>query len=185
MATSTGKTIGLVFLIVFILLVLFFAKPLLFMPFHILPAFFRSFSGIGHILPFQYMGPSERLIFSGGALISILLLILWIAIIIWVYRDAERRGMSGVLWALLVFVGNLVGLLIYLIVRTDSVPRYIKSEGTQPCPNCAKPVQPRYVFCPHCGTRLQAVCPACKESVASNWRVCPHCGEKLTLEGDS
>jgi hypothetical protein len=180
MATSTGKTIGLVLLIVFILLILLLeATPLFLMPLHMLPVFVRSFIGMGPILPFQHMGSSERLIFSGGLMITLLLLILWIVVIIWVYRDAERRGMNGVLWALLVFVGNLVGLLIYLIVRTDRAHRQVESPNTQPCPKCEKPVLPRYAFCPHCGARLQAVCPACKESVASEWRVCPHCGEKL------
>jgi hypothetical protein len=179
MATSTGKTIGLVLLIVFILLILFRATPFFLMPLHMLPVFIRSFTGIGPIFPFQHMGISERLVFSGGLLITLLLLILWIVVIIWVYRDAEQRRMNGILWALLVFVGNLVGLLIYLIVRTEGVPRQVESQNTQPCPKCAKPVLPRYAFCPHCGARIHAVCPSCKESIASEWRVCPHCGEKL------
>jgi len=177
MATSTGKTLGLFLLILIILLpVLFFVKPLFFMPFFGIPAFFTGIR-FPHISPIFV---TESFVRSGAFLFTSALLILWIAIIIWVYRDAERRGMNGVLWSLLVFVGNLIGLLIYLIVRNDSVvPKQIETQSTLACPNCAKPVLPRYAFCPHCGARLQAVCPACKESVASDWRVCPHCGEKL------
>jgi putative membrane protein len=179
MATSTGKTIGLVLLIVLILVILFRVTPFFLMPLHMIPGFIRGFTGIGPIFPFEHMGSMEGLIISGGLLISVLILILWIAITIWVYRDAERRGMNGILWALLVFVGSIIGLLIYLIVRTDGIPRQVESPNTQPCPNCEKPVLPRYAFCPHCGTRLQAVCPKCNESVDSEWRVCPHCGYKL------
>ncbi|MBC1395821.1 hypothetical protein HB785_06380 [Listeria welshimeri] len=38
---------------------------------------------------------------------------------IWVYKDAEQRGMNAILWCLLmVFVNVLIILVIYLIVRT-------------------------------------------------------------------
>ena len=183
MSDSTGKTVGLILLIILLVVVLFRAIPFFFMPFHFLPSLIHNITNLG-ISPSHIptMGRGEFFIFSGVTLIPILLLILWIAVTIWVYRDAERRGMSGVLWALLVFVGNLVGLLIYLIVRNDSVPVRVGAENTKPCPSCAKPVQPKFAFCPHCGARLQAVCPACKESVASNWKVCPHCSEKLVME---
>jgi len=175
MATSTGKTLGLLVLIFVILLpVLFFAKPFFFMPFFGLPAFSTG-TRLPHIIPSFFTESFVRWAF----LFTFALLILWIAIIIWVYRDAEQRNMNGVLWALLVFVGNLVGLLIYLIMRTDSTPRQTELQSTQLCPKCEKTILPRYTFCPRCGTRLRAVCPSCKESVANDWQVCPHCGEKL------
>lgn len=111
-----------------------------------------------------------------------MLFIIWIAVIVWVYRDAERRNMNGVLWALLVFIGNLIGLLIYLIVRTDSPPVSLeneRSEMTQPCPDCQKPVNVNFAFCPHCGAQLENICPKCGKQVETEWKVCPHCGEKL------
>jgi len=51
-----------------------------------------------------------------------LLLILQIVIGIWVYKDAESRGDSGVMWLIVVLVGGIVGLIIYLIVRKDIKP---------------------------------------------------------------
>ncbi|MFW6124102.1 MAG: zinc ribbon domain-containing protein [Acidobacteriota bacterium] len=36
-----------------------------------------------------------------------------------------------------------------------------------------------FVFCPHCGTRLQLLCPKCGKPVEENWQVCPHCGGKI------
>ncbi len=43
--------------------------------------------------------------------------IIWILIAIWVYRDAEARGKSGVLWLIVVILLGLIGLIIWLVVR--------------------------------------------------------------------
>jgi len=45
------------------------------------------------------------------------LLAVWIALLVWVYRDASRRGMNGALWVVVVFFLHLIGLVIYLVVR--------------------------------------------------------------------
>ena len=177
MATSTGKTIGLIFLIMLILLIVLRMTPLILAPLGIFPAALHliripHLDGIG-------FGLQKYFSFTSLSLASVTLLILWIAVIVWVYRDAEQRGMNGVLWALLVFIGNLIGLLIYLIVRSDNVPAVQTAKITHPCPNCQKPLAPHFVFCPHCGTRIQAVCPKCEKSVENSWSVCPYCGEKL------
>jgi len=42
--------------------------------------------------------------------------ILDIAILIWVYQDANKHGANGVLWAAIVFFGSLVGLLLYFAI---------------------------------------------------------------------
>lgn len=113
---------------------------------------------------------------------TVLLFILWLLVVVWVYRDAERRTMSGILWALLVFFGNFIGLLIYLIVRSEGLPKRMAAGVSQPCPGCGKAVQQLYAYCPHCGAQLKAVCPNCDKPVASDWKVCPHCGQKLPEE---
>ena len=180
MATSTGKSVGLILLVIFII------------------SFFAISGGAGILGPLGFLmgpfrllktpvttcldaGPSHFFRLTSFSFLSLVLLILWIAVIIWVYRDAERRGMNGVLWALLVFIGNLIALLIYLIVRSDSVPP--DAVAAQPCPECQKPVASNHVFCPYCGTRLQAVCPGCEKPIEREWQVCPHCGKKLTEKG--
>jgi hypothetical protein len=105
--------------------------------------------------------------------------------------------MSGLLWALLVFIGNLVGLLIYLIVRQDN-PRYDEPAGSpasspagpptdalkkpSTCPACQKPVEKGFVYCPHCGASLQKTCPGCGRAAEAAWKVCPHCGASLKPE---
>lgn len=40
-----------------------------------------------------------------------------IALMVWVYKDAERRDMGGALWLIIVFLTSGLGCLIYLIVR--------------------------------------------------------------------
>jgi RNA polymerase subunit RPABC4/transcription elongation factor Spt4 len=162
MTNSGEKTISL---IVLIIIVLFFLISLFYL------AGFPMRIHNGFIIPFKF--------FPLPLLPPFLFLILGIIIVFWVYRDAERRGMSGILWALLVLVGNIVGLIIYLIVRNEEFPRRIGDELTQSCPSCGKAVPQRFAFCPHCGTRLKAVCPNCDKTVASDWKVCPYCGQQL------
>ncbi len=40
-----------------------------------------------------------------------------IAIGVWIYRDAESRGMSGALWLIIALVLGIIGLIVYAIVR--------------------------------------------------------------------
>lgn len=55
-------------------------------------------------------------------IIPIVWFIVWILVAIWVYRDAESRGMSGVMWLLIVILLGLLGIIIYLVVRKDKAP---------------------------------------------------------------
>jgi hypothetical protein len=45
------------------------------------------------------------------------LLAIWIALVVWVYRDALRRGANAPFWAAIVFFLHLVGFVVYLIAR--------------------------------------------------------------------
>jgi hypothetical protein len=52
-----------------------------------------------------------------GGVGQIIGLIILAAIAFWVYKDAETRGMSGILWAILVFLFCIIALPVYLIMR--------------------------------------------------------------------
>ena len=175
MATSTGKIIGIIALVALIVLI-----GVRFSPFMIMAPISMVTKLVGQARSVTMhgmgLGPSE-IVFM---VLPLLLVIMWIWAIVWVYRDAEKRGMSGALWALLVFVGSIIGLIIYLIIRNENLLQGEDKGTKEPCPGCQKPVSSKYVFCPHCGKRLQAVCPGCDKPVEQGWKVCPHCGKKLT-----
>ena len=74
-------------------------------------------------IPFQLIFGMEPFVF----LVLILLnpLILFILVAVWMYRDANYRGMNGGIWVLVLilaslfgsFVGRLIVVIIYLLVR--------------------------------------------------------------------
>lgn len=181
MATSAGKTIALILLIALVLLVVWRFTPLAFTPF----GFFSSTmtlvkNGWESTLHSWNIWPNKFFRMIPTTFLSLVLLVIWIFVIVWVYRDAERRGMNGILWALLVFIGNIIGLLIYLIVRSDNVPSKREPPISYLCPGCSKSVPQQYAFCPHCGASMKGdVCPGCKKPVEKGWQACPHCGNKL------
>jgi len=193
MAKPKGRISALVMLVLVMVFLAFVLTPLILAPLGIFTGVARgtghAFMNGWHNIPWFPFVP----IWS----FSLLFVVIWLAVILWVYKDAERRRMSGLLWALLVFIGNLVGLLIYLIIRQDhpvccepagpttSAPPST-AEGPEKklpaCPACQKPVESGFVYCPQCGAALQKTCPSCSKPAESDWKVCPHCGAPLKSE---
>jgi hypothetical protein len=69
---------------------------------------------------------------------------LHIAILVWVAKDAKSRGMdNAVLWMILVVLTGLIGLIVYVLARTQG--------NLIPCPNCHNNRLQVSVRCPHCG----------------------------------
>jgi len=71
------------------------------------------------------------------------MLLIWAVLAIYVYSDAEKSDMPGCLWAIIVFLGGLIGFLIYLAVKyggagsrkqKDYYPRSGGVYGSQPPP---------------------------------------------------
>jgi hypothetical protein len=100
-----------------------------------------------------------------------LVLLIWVLLIGYVYADAKRRGMRYVMWTwLAILVPNAIGIILYFALR-EPLPI--------PCPRCAAPAKPGFVFCPACGTPMQPACPNCRRAVEPGWSNCPHCGTNL------
>ena len=106
-----------------------------------------------------------------------------IALSFWVGLDAQKRGMHGLLWGLLVFFTGIVGLIVYLIVAPGLAQR---NGGAQPpggvaasarCGKCSAAVQPEFKACPYCGAPVR--CPHCNQAVQAGWKVCPFCTKPL------
>lgn len=95
-----------------------------------------------------------------------------VAIGVYVYRDAKRRGMDATLWTLIaVLAPTLIGFVVYLIARSK-YPLYV-------CPKCGMPVEGGFTVCSQCGERLADACQTCGKPVRPEWKVCPQCGAML------
>ena len=90
-----------------------------------------------------------------GALciIPIIMLIIWIILAIWVYKDANKRGSSGVLWLLIVLITGIIGLIIWLVVRPPIGGE--KKEPERRCPNCGRAIPNDAKACPYCAKKFE------------------------------
>jgi RNA polymerase subunit RPABC4/transcription elongation factor Spt4 len=173
--SNNGKSVAIVIIIV-ILALFAFRSVFFLLPFGVLPGISRSAGEMGPSISgwFHGFGTIGRLAIF---LLPAAFIVLCGAVLIWVYRDAEKRGMSGILWLLLVLIGNVIGLLIYAIVRSETpVRRAGGAAGPEKCPGCGNSVATGHAFCPHCGKNLKRTCPACGKTVEGDWKVCPSCG---------
>jgi len=68
------------------------------------------------------VGQFEWFFLGALCLLPVVWFIIAILLCIWVYRDAESRGMSGVLWLIVVLIAGIIGLIIYLVVRKEKKP---------------------------------------------------------------
>jgi uncharacterized membrane protein YhaH (DUF805 family) len=74
----------------------------------------------------------------------LVVLLVQIALLVWVARDAKSRGMdSAVMWMIFVFVVPVIGLVVYLFSRP-------KGNLTK-CASCANNRLEAAAKCPHCG----------------------------------
>jgi RNA polymerase subunit RPABC4/transcription elongation factor Spt4 len=122
-------------------------------------------------------------------------LLLWLSIIVWVYRDIRERTRDLGLQVLAVFVVmmffpvfNIPGLALYLMLRPretleeayarsleeEALLREIGDEGM--CPSCRRFVERTWRICPFCATQLKDICSRCEQLLSFNWVACPYCG---------
>ena len=123
-----------------------------------------------------------------GGFFALLYLAVAVWILVWVYKDAQSRGMNAVLWAVLVFFLHLVGLVVYLLVRSGypvqkpGAPPASPSAPAPPPAPTAPPVSPGAAPPSAPAAPAAPVFPACSKCgrpVHAGWVACPHCGERL------
>jgi hypothetical protein len=111
---------------------------------------------------------------AGAVTAASLALATLIFLVVYVNRDAKRRGMNYALWTILVVIllpaWGFIGFVIYFLMR-EPLP--------YPCPQCATAVGARFNFCPNCKCNLHPSCPQCKHEVGELDKFCPNCGNDL------
>ncbi|MGB8214400.1 MAG: zinc ribbon domain-containing protein [Anaerolineales bacterium] len=125
------------------------------------------------------------------ALAGAFLAALWVALVVWTYRDMRARHrdtLVHILAALMVAVLNLPGVLVYLILRpartleeeyqqTLEEEALLQSiEDQSVCPGCERRVQDDWQVCPTCQTKLRKPCHSCGRLMELPWNICPYCG---------
>lgn len=137
----------------------------------------------------------EEIAVLAGAVAGIWALLLWLSVVVWVYRDIRDRTRDSSLQLLAVFVVlmffpglNLPGLALYLLMRPretleetyarsleeEALLRELGDEGS--CPSCRRLVDKDFQFCPSCQTQLKEQCAKCERLLSFSWVVCPSCG---------
>ncbi|HET6998682.1 MAG TPA: zinc ribbon domain-containing protein [Solirubrobacterales bacterium] len=132
-----------------------------------------------------------------ATLFALMLVVLWLALIVYTYLDARRRISDPFLVACATVASFFpyIGTAVYAIVRPpefleDAHERELEIKAAelrvrqlkeQTCPNCEYPVEKNFLRCPNCQRRLKDPCPTCKKPVDPRWGLCPFC--ETTLGG--
>jgi hypothetical protein len=118
------------------------------------------------------------------------LVVFWLGLAYWAFRDARRRIDDAWLVATASLVGlvPVVGPLVYLLFRPPETiadvrareieMRALKAHLRRPeptCPVCRSSVEQDYLVCPVCTTQLKQPCAGCSRPLEALWQVCPYC----------
>jgi hypothetical protein len=130
-----------------------------------------------------------------ATLFLLMLVVLWLALIVYTYLDARRRISDPFLVACATVASffPFIGTAVYAIVRPpeyleDAHERELEIKAAelrvrqlrdQSCPNCEFPVEKNYLRCPNCRQRLKDPCPSCGKPVDPRWGLCPYCESSL------
>jgi len=136
-------------------------------------------------------GGWQDLLTLAGIAFGAYLIVMWIAALMWAYRDVQARTrdqLTQMMALLLVAVLNLPGLLIYLVLRpkqtlADMYDRQLEAEALlhelqeqATCPACRRKISDDFLACPYCRSALRTPCESCARPMMSSWVLCPYCG---------
>jgi double zinc ribbon protein len=124
-------------------------------------------------------------------LLIFFLVVFWLAVAYWVYKDARRRIDDPWLVAMSVILGLVppfLGALVYMLFRPPEYLEDVHERGLEikameerlarrdlHCPVCRAEVGPDYLVCPVCTTKLKQACANCKAPLEALWQICPYC----------
>lgn len=135
-----------------------------------------------------------------ATLFVLMLVVLWLALIVYTYLDARRRISDPFLVACATVASFFpyIGTAVYAIVRPpefleDAHERELEIEAAelrvrqlrdQTCPKCEYPIEKNFLRCPNCQRRLKDPCPSCGKPVDPRWGLCPYCESRLSGGGE-
>jgi uncharacterized Zn finger protein (UPF0148 family) len=124
-------------------------------------------------------------------LMVLFLVLVYFALIYWVYLDARRRLEDPVLIACATAAAffPFLGPIVYTILRPpefldDVHERDLEIRASelrvrqlieQSCPHCEYPIELDYIRCPNCERKLKQPCRSCGKPLDPKWGVCPYC----------
>jgi hypothetical protein len=117
--------------------------------------------------------------------------VFWLAVAVWVYKDARRRVEDPWLVAMATLIGLVppfIGALVYLLLRPPEYLEEVRERELEiramedrlanrnlHCPVCRAQVEATFLVCPVCTTKLKQACVSCKAPLDALWQVCPFC----------
>ncbi len=119
------------------------------------------------------------------------LLAVWIGLIVWTFRDIRART-NDLFTQLLSVALVVIFSILYFLLRphdtlADAYERELTEEAMlqdiedkQVCPVCHQKIQPAFLFCPSCHTKLKRECDQCHHALSLRWTLCPYCGHNVT-----
>jgi hypothetical protein len=124
-------------------------------------------------------------------LFILMLVVVWLALIVFTYLDARRRVSDPFLVACATLASFIpyLGTAVYAILRPpefleDAHERELEIKAAElrvrqleesSCPQCEYPIERTYLRCPRCQRRLKNPCPSCGKPVDPRWSLCPYC----------
>ena len=124
-------------------------------------------------------------------LFILMLVVVWLALIVFTFLDARRRVSDPFLVACATIASFIpyIGTAIYAILRPpefleDAHERELEIKAAElrvrqleesSCPQCEYPIERSYLRCPRCQRRLKNPCTSCGKPVDPRWSLCPYC----------
>ena len=124
------------------------------------------------------------------AVVTIVVIMLYLLCIVWVFRDARERNAPAVMWGIIAII-PVAGLVAYCLLRPpmtvlDRDEQYMQLDLLQrqlddysDCPHCGYPSQKDFVVCPCCHHQLRNRCTRCGRTLDPAWTMCPYCTQPV------
>ncbi len=94
----------------------------------------------------------ENIVWIIASISALISFVIATVLCVFVYKDAQKRGMKANAWVWVTALLGFIGLIIYLVSRKDR-------KAEKRCPVCGGSVKDSYAVCPTCGISLKETSP--------------------------